>query len=141
MIQVYINFSGNCREAVELYSEVFRTEKPKFMLYGDVPPDPAFPLTEASKNLIMHTELNVTGSKIMFSDVPADMPFTMGNNMSLTVVTKDADEIKSAFEKLKVGGTIMMDLQQTFWSKLYGSLTDKFGIIWQFSLDSGEMNS
>lgn len=32
-----------------------------------------------------------------------------------------------------------MDLQETFWSKCYGLLTDKFGINWQFSLDSGEM--
>ena len=48
------------------------------------------------------------------------------------------DEIKSLFNKLKDGGTVEMDLQETFWSKCYGSLTDKFGIIWQLSYDNGE---
>jgi|GEM_PF-7006273 len=28
-VQAYINFNGNCREAVEFYVEVFETEKPQ----------------------------------------------------------------------------------------------------------------
>ena len=32
-----------------------------------------------------------------------------------------------------------MDLQETFWSKYYGFVTDKFGIGWQFNYDSGQM--
>jgi PhnB protein len=32
-----------------------------------------------------------------------------------------------------------MELQETFWSKAYGSLKDKFGVEWQFSHDNGEM--
>ena len=47
--------------------------------------------------------------------------------------------MKSLFHKLKEGGTVGMELQETFWSKCYGSLTDKFGIGWQFSYDNGEM--
>jgi PhnB protein len=46
------------------------------------------------------------------------------------------DEIKTLFNKLQEGGTIGMDLQETFWSKCYGSVTDKFGIQWQFNHDS-----
>lgn len=30
-----------------------------------------------------------------------------------------------------------MELQETFWSKCYGSVTDKFGIPWQLSYDEG----
>ncbi|GBF33903.1 PhnB protein [Desulfocucumis palustris] len=138
-VQVYINFKGNCREAVEYYSEVFGTEKPKIMLFGDMPPDPGFPLTEHTKNLVMHTFLNIKGSMVMFSDVPPDMTFVAGNNISLVVSSKDMDEIKSIFDKLKAGGTVGMELQETFWSKCYGFVTDKFGIGWQLSYDSGEM--
>jgi PhnB protein len=32
-----------------------------------------------------------------------------------------------------------MELQETFWSKLYGQVTGKFGIHWQFNYDNGEM--
>lgn len=138
-VQAYINFNGKCREAVEYYSEVFETGKPQIMLFGDVPPNPGFPLTEETKNLVMHTFLNIKGSKVMFSDVPPGMPFIAGNNISLVINSTDMDEIESVFDKLKVGGTVGMELQETFWSKYYGFVTDKFGIGWQFNYDSGQM--
>ena len=132
-IQVYINFNGNCREAVQFYSNVFKTEQTQIMTFGDTPPDPAFPLSEEDKKLILHTFLIIEGSKVMFSDVPSGMPFVQGNNVSLTVLFDNTDTLKSIFNELKVGGTVIMELQETFWSKCYGFLTDKFGIGWQFS--------
>ncbi|MBK5441682.1 MULTISPECIES: VOC family protein [unclassified Peribacillus] len=138
-VDVYINFNGNCREAVEFYAQVFGTETPQIMTFGETPPNPEFPLPEEAKNLVMHTRLNIEGSNVMFSDVFPGMPFVEGNNISLAVVNKNMDEIKSIFNKLKEGGTVVMDLQETFWSKLYGQVTDKFGIIWQLNYDTGEM--
>jgi PhnB protein len=32
--------------------------------------------------------------------------------------------------------TITMELQETFWSKCYGALADKYGVNWMFSLAS-----
>lgn len=132
-IDVYINFNGNCREAVEFYAEVFAIEKQPIMSYGDAPSNPEFPLKEEDKNLVLHTFLIINGSRVMFSDVPSGMPFTAGNNISLTVMSKNTDDIKAYFNKMKEGGTVDMDLQETFWSKCYGAVTDKFGIPWQFS--------
>ncbi|HEX5565010.1 MAG TPA: VOC family protein, partial [Sporosarcina sp.] len=40
---------------------------------------------------------------------------------------------KTVFDRLKQGGSVVMDLQETFWSKSYGSLKDQFGIEWQIS--------
>ncbi|XEC92984.1 VOC family protein [Paenibacillus tarimensis] len=137
-IDVYINFNGNCREAVEYYAKVFGTEEPQFMTFGEAPPHPDYPLPEEAKHLIMHTRLKISGSNVMFSDVFPNMPFNIGNNISLSLVSDDMDEITSSFNKLKDGGTVVMELQETFWSKCYGSLTDKFGIIWQFNYGSGE---
>lgn len=137
-IDVYINFNGNCREAVTYYAQVFGTEQPQIMAFGDTPPDPAFPLPEEAKDLVMHARLNLSGSNVMFSDTFPGMPFVVGNNISLAVVTKDIDEVKSLFDKLKEGGKVSMELQETFWSKLYGSVVDKFGIEWQFNYDNGE---
>ena len=58
--------------------------------------------------------------------------------LALAVVSENLDEIKSAFNELKEGGTVGMELQETFWSKCYGQLTDKFGIVWQFNYGNGE---
>lgn len=138
-VEAYLNFNGNCREAVEYYAQVFGTEIPKMMSFGEMPPNPEYPLPEEAKHLIMHTRLNISGSNVMFSDVFPGMPFVAGNNINLTIVSENMDEIQSAFNKLKDGGTVGMDLQETFWSKCYGSLTDKFGIIWQFNLGISEM--
>jgi PhnB protein len=49
----------------------------------------------------------------------------------------DMELIESLFNKLREGGTVTMELQETFWSKKYGMLVDKFGIPWMISYDSG----
>ncbi|WP_373233358.1 VOC family protein [Cohnella sp.] len=138
-VNAYLNFNGNCREAVEYYAEVFGIETPQIMTFGDTPPDPNFSLPAEAKNLVMHARLNISGSNVMFSDVFPGMPFVAGNNISLALVSKDIDEVKALFHKLKEGGKVGMELQETFWSKCYGSATDKFGIEWQFNYDNGEM--
>ncbi|MDF2821769.1 MAG: glyoxalase family protein [Clostridiales bacterium] len=133
-LDIYINYNGNCRNAVEFYAQVFGTESPQILTYGEIPPDPEHPISEEDKNLIMHTRLNINGSNIMFSDVPPGMPFTQGNNITLVIGSgMSIDEIHSIFTQLKEGGTVEMDLQETFWSKCYGSVIDKFGIGWQLS--------
>lgn len=48
-IQEYLNFSGNCRELVEFYDEIIRTEKPQIMLFGDMPSNDDFPITKEHK--------------------------------------------------------------------------------------------
>jgi PhnB protein len=138
-INPYINFAGNCREAVNYYADVFETQPIQMQTFGEMPADPNRPLPEQAKNLIMHAELHIAGSSLMFSDTFPGMPLNVGNNISLTVVSTDRDAIVNAFNELKKGGHVSMDLQETFWTKLYGMVTDKFGVPWQFSLDSGEM--
>lgn len=132
-VEVYLIFNGNCREAVTFYEQVFNTDKAEIMTFGDSPSDPSYPLPEEAKNLVMHTRLSILGSTVMFSDTFPGSPFTIGNNVTLAVVTDDEAQLRQAFEKLKEGGKVTMELQETFWSKCYGSLTDKFGIEWQFS--------
>ena len=88
------------------YAEVFGTEAPKIMTFGETPPNPEYPLPEEAKELVMHTRLNISGSNVMFSDVFPGMPFIEGNNISLAFVSTDQDEIKSVFSKLKEGGKV-----------------------------------
>lgn len=137
-VDVYFNFNGNCREAVEFYADVFGTEKPKMMTFGEAPPNPEYTLPEEAKHLIMHTRLNIKGSNVMFSDVFPGMPFVVGNNINLAFVSDNKEEIESVFAKLKEGGEVEMELQETFWTKYYGSVTDRFGVKWQVNLGSGD---
>ncbi|AOV07138.1 VOC family protein [Sporosarcina ureilytica] len=135
-VDVYLTFNGDCREAVEFYARVFKTEKPHIMTFGESPQNPDYPLPEEAKDLVMHARLTISGSNVMFSDTFPGYPFVEGNNITLAVVSKDIDEIRSAYEGLKEGGTVEMELQETFWSKCYGKVKDKFGIGWQLSHES-----
>lgn len=137
-VDLFINFDGNCREAVEFYAGVFRSEWPaRFMTFGEMPPDPRFPITEEMRDLVMYAALSVAGSNLMFSDVTPGTPLVVGNNISITVGNTDMSEIDRLFEEMKAGGSVEMELQETFWSKRYGAVVDRYGIHWQFSHDDG----
>lgn len=140
-VEVYLIFNGNCREAVSFYEKVFNANKPEIMTFGDSPQNPNYPLPEEAKDLVMHTRLSIFGSTVMFSDTFPGNPFTTGNNVTLAVVSDDETQMRKAFDGLKEGGKVKMELQETFWSKCYGSLTDKFGIEWQFSYEENKKSN
>ena len=134
-LNVYLNFNGNCKEAAKLYAEAFRAKTPKILLFGDIPAEEGQPpMNEEDKKLVMHTEIHLDGAIIMMSDVPSYMPYVQGNNISIVLNLSDKEEIRTIFDTLKVDGTVIMELGETFFSKYYGYLTDKFGISWQLSM-------
>ncbi|MBN8202454.1 VOC family protein [Bacillus sp. NTK034] len=135
-VNAYLNFEGNTREAIEFYVKAFELEMPEISTFGESPQHPEYPLPEEAKNLVMHSSLNICGSNVMFSDTFPGMPFTVGNNINLAVVINDLDDLRKYFNNLQEGGKVTMELQETFWSKSFGQLTDKFGINWMFSHES-----
>lgn len=137
-INAYLTFNGNCRQAYEFYAEIFGSEKGDLSTYGDAPPNPEFALPDETKQLILHGELTVYGTKLMFSDTFPGSSFMVGNNITLALVLSDIDEVKAAFQKLQEGGQVLIDLQETFWSKCYGSVVDQFGITWGLNCTSEE---
>lgn len=131
----YITFNGNCEEAVKFYQEVLGGES-VIMRFGDAPPNPAFPpASDDLKNLVMHAELRKNGHVIRFSDIfpSPNSQYTLGSNISFSLEFDTKEETKTIFEGLSKGGKIQMELQETFFSPLYGKFTDKFGIMWQIS--------
>ncbi len=137
-LQVFLNFSGNCKEATEFYSHVFQTEPPVYMTYGEGEQDPEHPLPQDAMNLIMYTDLLIEGDTIMLMDSYPPIDLQVGNNISLTVICKDKDTATNYFNRMLERGTVEMELQETFWSPWYGSIIDDFGIIWQFNVDADE---
>jgi len=136
-VNVYFNFNGNCKEAVEYYSEVFGLGTPEISKFGDMPEDPNFVVPDDMKELVMHARLNIHGSMVMFSDSMPNAPVTFGKNITLAVVTGDKEKLEAEFNALAKEGKVSMPLKETFWSPVYGSLEDKFGIVWQFSYEEG----
>ncbi|AJD92797.1 glyoxalase [Jeotgalibacillus malaysiensis] len=133
-INVYMVFDGNAKEAINFYQDVFKTDQAEIMTFGEAPAHPAHPLSEEEKQRVMHGKLNINGSDVMFSDTFPGSALTKGDNITLAVVINEEEKLRAQFDRIKEGGVVQMDLQKTFWSELYGQITDRFGISWQFNL-------
>ncbi len=134
-MEIYLHFKGNCRETIEFYANVFGITMPQISYWGDAPAEMSASFTEDAKKLVMNARMNINGTVVMFSDVPVpQMPVIIGNNINLVANIENIDELKSVFNSLKNGGTVVMELNETFWSKCYGMVTDKFGITWHLNL-------
>jgi len=131
LMELFINFDGNCREAVEFYAKVFKSSVNNLMTYGEAPPDPNYPVAEADKDRVIYAGVPMGNIVVMFSDVPAGSEFIKGNNISPTVSVDDKDEVTRIFNELAAEGEVYMPLGQTFFSELFGMVKDKFGVIWQ----------
>lgn len=132
-ISVFLNFSGNCREAAEFYGKVFDSV-PRILTFADAPEEPAFPLTEEARELVMHAQVEACGGIIMLSDVLPGTELLPGNNFTLSLQDGNKAMLTTWFERLSEGGKVIMPLAETFWSPLYGNLIDRFGIGWQVNL-------
>jgi len=129
---VFLNFDGDCRQALEFYSSVFSLEMPaNIMTYGQAP---GFDVSEEARERVLYASLPIFGCNVMFSDCPPGSNYVKGTNIALTLGTSDAGEITRLFTAFKEDGKVNMDLGKTFFSELYAMVTDKFDITWQLSL-------
>ena len=133
---LFINFNGNCKQAVDFYARVFKSNVEGMMTFDQMPPDPAYTVADEDKAKIMYCSVAICGMNVMFSDVPSSMDVTVGDNISPVLISTDKDELRRLYNELKEGGHVNMELQKTFWSELYGMVTDQFGISWQFSYEA-----
>ncbi|PLR98483.1 VOC family protein [Bacillus sp. T33-2] len=134
MIKPYLMFNRECAEAIEFYREAFDGELLSIQRYGDIPSSPEFPIAEEDKELILHSELKLTKAGSIFSsDGKRDYPDS--GRVSISVELDSEDQAQHAWNVLKEGGTVHMDLKPTFFAKLHGSLKDKFGVAWMFTVE------
>ena len=129
-LEMFINFNGNCREAVEFYAKVFKSTVNNLMTYGDAPPDPNYVFNEADKDRICYAGVPIGAMTVMFMDMPSDSMLTVGDNINPTLSSENKDEVTRIFGELKDGGEVFMALQKTFYSEWYGMVKDKYGVIW-----------
>lgn len=130
-IHPYLNFSGDCREAMTFYQSVLGGEL-EMNAHKDTPAAEHVPAEMQDK--IMHAALKFDEGQIMASDAP----MATANNFSGVYVSlhpKSVEEADKMFSGLKQGGTVEMELEETFWAKRFGMVVDKFGVKWMINVD------
>jgi PhnB protein len=130
IIQPYLFFDGRCEQALEFYRRALGAEVIRLLRVKDSPePPPAGTYPPDSGNKIMHAQFRVGATTVMASDGHcAGKPVFHGFSLALSVATEaDADQ---AFAGLTEGGQVQMPPAKTFFSKRFGMVTDRFGVMW-----------
>ena len=134
MVQPYFNFAGKASEAIEFYEKIFGGTNKHVMLYKDMPQDSSFPITDEMKNLVLHAEMTICGTKFNFCD--SFMEVTQGNMISISIRFKTTNEVAEIYERLIDGGTAVIGIGPQFYSPLYACVKDKYGIEWQIMAEN-----
>ncbi|SPE39931.1 conserved hypothetical protein [Candidatus Sulfopaludibacter sp. SbA3] len=129
-VVTYLNFDGNCRQAMEFYAKCLGGEL-QLMPFSEIPGDN--PQMKAAGDRIMHARLSKGFTVLMASDTMPGMPFQQGNNFSVSIGCESLEEIEAFFAAVGEGGTVTMPLQDQFWGARFGMIKDQFGIHWMFN--------
>ena len=129
-MHAYLNFSGQCEEAMTHYAKVLGGEIVAMIQAEGTPSAEAWPKDWRKK--IIHARLMVDGVALMGSDCPPNR-FEKMQGFSVTLNVKEPAEAERVFKALAKGGTVRMPLGETFWAQKFGMLTDRFGTPWMIN--------
>ena len=124
VLNPYLNFTGNTRQALEFYTSVFGGELTlsTFAEFGNQGSPDA--------DRIMHGQLETAaGYTIMAADVTSEMPYQPPAGFAMSLSGGD-DALHGYWEKLSASGTVTMPLAKQVWGDEFGMCTDQFGVPW-----------
>ncbi len=134
LLQPYLNFNGNCKEAMEFYQKIMGGTL-TFNTFGQMDGEQSSPET---KDQIMHAYLQNDALSFMASDGGPMGTIKFGENVHLSINGTDEERLTKIFEGLSEGGTVKMPLAPAPWGDTFGMLTDKFGVQWMVSIGETE---
>ena len=130
LLNPYISFRDNAREAMEFYQSVFGGEL-NIMSFADMP---GVPTTPDESKKVMHGQLTGdNGLVLMGADTPNSMehqPF----NGSISLSGDDEATLRGFWDKLVKGGAVEQPLEKAPWGDSFGMCTDKFGVHWMVNI-------
>ena len=132
-LEAYLNFNGNCREAMNFYAEALGGQVTFLQTFGESPMRDQMP--DAFHDYVMHATMHAGDAAIMASDAPGDR-YKKPQGFGVSIGLSDPDQAKKIYDALVEGGTIEMELQATFWAAAFAMLTDKFGIPWMINCEA-----
>jgi PhnB protein len=127
-IQNYIFFTGQCEEAMTFYAKALGGKIEAMMKYGDSPAGPHNPPEMA--NHVIHACVQVGDAMLMASDAPEG---SERKGFAVTVQAETPADVDRYYNALAEGGQATMPPGETFFSKRFGILTDKFGTPWMIN--------
>jgi PhnB protein len=128
----YLSFNGQCEAAFKFYADVLGGQILATMTYGETPM--ADQTTREFRGKIAHTRMTVGGTTLMGSDSPPDR-FEPMKGITIALGIDEPAEAERVFHALAAGGSVTMPIQETFWARRFGMLTDRFGTPWMINCE------
>ena len=135
-INPYLNFNGNCAEAMRFYAEVLGGKDLRVMTFRDSPMAERMAANE--KDMAIHARFTVGDSTIMGSDAPGGR-YNRPQGYAVSIGVDTPEDAERIFKALSEGGNIGMPIAETFWAKRFGMLVDRFSIPWMFNVGTKPM--
>ncbi len=129
----YLWFDTQAEEAVNFYVSLFKNSK-----IGDISRyyDSGAKVSGMPKGSIQTITFILEGKDFMaLNGGPA---FKISPAISFYVKCDNIQEIDTLWQKLSLGGTVLMELAKYPFSEKFGWLNDKFGVSWQLNLERGD---
>ena len=133
----YLFFTNTARAAMTCYQEILGGRL-DIMGAADMPASEEMPF-EVPADFVIHAALIFAdGDRLMASDdLTGDGSGVKGAAVNITI--DDVDEARRIFDALAEGGSVGMALGETFWSPLFGSCEDRFGVPWMVNVETVPM--
>jgi PhnB protein len=131
----YFTFDGNARDALEYYKEVFGGEVLGIQTFGEAD----YPSPPEMDDKVMHAQFKKGDFLFMASDCFIGHTVDVGNNISLVLEFESEEEIQNIYDKLSQNGSVLMELQDTFWGAKYGKVKDPYGVIWDLNYTKAQV--
>jgi PhnB protein len=132
VLNPYLSFRDNAREAMEFYHSVFGGELATNTFAEFGASDDA---SEADK--IMHSMITTErGLVLMAADTPNAMDYTPGSTISISLSgdSDDEDELRGYWGRLSDGGSVVIPLDKAPWGDTFGMCVDRFGTTWMVNI-------
>jgi PhnB protein len=128
-VHIYLNFNGNCSEALDFYEKHLGAKVLNKMRFADMSS------TGTPQNLppglkpdgIMHARFTLGETSVMASDAPNAEPMRSAY-ISLSVGSNE--EAERIYNALTQGGQVFMPMGEQFFAHRFGQFRDKFGVNW-----------
>lgn len=129
----YLLFTGQCEEAFKFYEKLLGGKIEFMMTHADTPAENHVPPEWRDK--IMHVRMSTPGGVLMGSDAPPGHQ-AKPQGFSVSVSVGDPAEADRIFNALADGATaVSMPIQETFWARRFGMVTDRYGIPWMVNCE------
>jgi PhnB protein len=126
----YLNFNGQCREALTFYRECLEGEL-ELQKVAESPMATRMPSEKGP--LILHGALVKNGAVLLMGSDMIGNNLQPGNSVNLCLNCTSDQEINTLFDRLSAGGQVKVPLHQSFWGATYGEVRDKFGMNWMLN--------